>query len=210
MAFKKWFKERESGDINDNTKIALTALLTTLFILLDRIPFFRSGGALGAWIGFGGNLVPSVIALMIAGYVMGWRWAMLVGGIGNMIGSLMFPSPAGWWFEITLTWMIVGGIMGFLLFRKRTNTCRKLLIFMVIAITINIAIDIFVRQLFPTVRMDAPYWVGIGARSVPFIVLNSFVFAIVFPLVLSIGKPVERFLVSDKDENGDDETDEAL
>ena len=156
------------------------------------------------------TLVPPLFAglvpVVIAGYILGYKWAVLVAGAGNALGALIFPAGMGWWPERTVHWMLSALVIGLFVYRRgffgRSNL--KLVIGLICGLLLYWVMDVFLGAAIAYNRLGGDYWIRVGARALPLLGLAGVIFAISYPLVLSLKIPLERFLIEDEEEDDQD------
>jgi len=187
---KKIFSKKD--DMNDNTKIALTSLLVAIFIVnnrfLDPSPFWQA------------NISLAIVTVIIAAFVMGPKWAAIVGGLGDMIGALVFPRGGPFFFEFTLSWILIGIIFGIFLYRKRNTSNARLLVNLIISsLLVYILIQMGLTTLWLYLRFDAAWIALVAIRSWLFAILLVSQIVISLPLLIFLRKPIDKFLLTDDD-----------
>ena len=197
------FKAKD--DMNRNVKIALSGLLIALFVVSDRLAshwgwaFVIGGSEVNFRIG--------LVFVIITAYILGAFHAMMVAGIGNMLGGLLWPNPMGWWPEITIAWMLTGIIFGLLIYRQRAKTYLRLIILLIIAVFVNyILIDLVMRTTILQIRLGGDFWIRFVFRLWSLAIINLIIAGISYPLLAAMKKPINKFLVK---EDSDSEEDEA-
>lgn len=106
--------------------ITLTAMLTALQIILGnllQIPFLDKQYNFG------------IQPILIAGWLLGAPAAMLVGGLGDLVGAHLFPQGA-YFPGFTLTNVLVGLVCGLVL-HKRKPTLLRVCIAVICSMLIN-------------------------------------------------------------------------
>lgn len=89
-------------------RVVMAALLIVASIVLTRFLSIRTPIVT---IGFG------TIPIIISGICLGPKYAMLVGGLSDLIGALLFPSGA-YFFGFTISGCLTGLIYGLFLYGK--------------------------------------------------------------------------------------------
>ena len=182
--------------------IALIALLTALYLINDRL--LRINVFLG-WTAPSPAFSFSIVAVIIAGYVLGWRGGLLVALLGQLVGPAFWPIGGPIWLELTLSWAILGAIVGFVVYRRRNRTTLSLAINLAVALVFATIFMTFVNTAIAMFRFSFEgdwYWTQIGLRLWRFIVTHAIVFIICLPLIRGIARPIERFILIDTDTDG--------
>ena len=68
-----------------NKKVIIAALLLALFIILDRLVTINL-----EFLAINLSLLP----IMLAGMILGWKYALLIGALGDLIGAIFWPFGA--------------------------------------------------------------------------------------------------------------------
>ena len=75
----------EKYSISTNKKVIIAALLLALFIILDRLVTINL-----EFLAINLSLLP----IMLAGMILGWKYALLIGALGDLIGAIFWPFGA--------------------------------------------------------------------------------------------------------------------
>ena len=198
---KKFFRRggKPSDGINENIKIALIALLTGFYLVNDR--WLRINFFLG-WTAPNPSFSFAIVALVVAGYIMGIKGAVTVAALGQLIGPAFWPMGGPIWPELTFSWMLMGFVFGFFMYRKRNETRVRLAINLAISLIIAWAILTFVNTAFTIYRMDFGsvdwYFTQLFPRGWRYLVQNVVIAIIVFPLLIGLKRPIEKFLIDEE------------
>ena len=197
--FKRTFLEKD--DINSNTKIALSALLVAMFIVFDRFANIQP-----IWFI---RLSLATVPVMVAAYILGIKWAILVGALGDMLGAL-FVLPFGtYFFGFTFNWILIGAVFGLLLYRKRNKSDIWLLIKMIIAtVIVLVPVQMFLASYWLYAWFNNPpdpanrlgYFYIVGFRAWTFAIVAVIQVAVAWALCVAMKKPIEKFLVIDNED----------
>ena len=149
--------KRAHGNISVAEKIAYTALLVAMQVLLGKIltvPFFLPIKR----INFG------FLPVAVAGGLFGNLYAVLVGALGDVIGALLFPvGPLHLGF--TLTWALVGLLFGLFLYRHKVSWFRVVTVCLLVS-----ACNLFLNSYWLASIRHINYWVQIGERILFYLV----------------------------------------
>jgi len=194
--WKSFFNTRD--DMNSNTKIALSALLVAVFFVNNR--FFNPSPIWYA------NASLAIVAVMLAAFIMGAKWAAIVGGLGDIVGALTLPRGGAYFFGFTFNWILIGLIFGLLIYRGRNKTDRRLLINMIIASVLAYALvqiplaSFWLYWMFASVDT---YLVIAGTRAWIFAIVLVVQIIVAWPLCKFLREPIEKFLLIEDDEEDD-------
>ena len=148
---------------------------------------------------------------MIAAFVLGIKWAILVATLGDMLGALFVLQFGSYFFGFTLNWILAGAVFGLFLYRKRNEGKIKLLVNIIISsIIVLVPIQIFLGSYWLQVQFfpNLSYWYILGFRAWTFAIVMVIQIVVTWPLLLFIKDPIERFLVIDETEDDNLEPDD--
>ena len=187
-------KTRRREEISIYVKLVLSALLVAFFIVNNRFIAIRPMPF--------ATLSLAILAVIVAAFIMGPRWAMLVAGAAEALAAIMFPVGGAWWPEITVGWILAGLIFGFFLDR-RYNKCNKVLLVNLIlsSVFVYVIIHLFYMAGVFYFRLGAAFWtILLINRAWPFAVMMVIQIVIAFPLLAYLRRPIDKFLIADDEE----------
>lgn len=145
-----------------NTKdLVLISILIALNVVLSR---FLSISAWNIKIGF------TFVTLYISAYLYGPLISGMVGGIGDLIGSLLFPIGA-YFPGFTLTSFLMGVVFGLFLYRNSK--------------TLNIILACVINDVFFSLLLNT-LWIKILYNSNFFVLLSTRILQCVLMIVIEI------------------------
>lgn len=161
-------------------KMILTALLLALDIVLSRFLGIRVVN-----IAFSFGFVP----LILSAIWLGPKYSILVGGLTDLIGALLFP--VGQYFVgYTISAVIDGAIYGFLLYKKEGAEWSKkeFLIRLVIStFIVSVVCNLFLSSLWSYIAYGKAYLVALVAK----LPLEAIRFPIKIITILAVTKILE-------------------
>lgn len=107
-------------------KIILSGLLLAASIVINR---FLSINTSILSIGF------TFVPLMLSGIILGWKYSMIIAGLADLIGALLFPFGS-YFVGYTISSMLTGLVYGLLLYQKEFKFNKQFLIRLIISILI--------------------------------------------------------------------------
>ena len=108
-------------------KIIISALLLAASIVINR---FLSINTSILSIGF------TFVPLMLSGIILGWKYSLVIAGLADLIGALLFPFGS-FFIGYTISALLTGLVYGLLLYNKEGfKFNKKFLIRLIIAILI--------------------------------------------------------------------------
>ena len=108
-------------------KIVISSLLLAASIVINR---FLSINTSILSIGF------TFVPLMLAGIILGWKYSMIIAGLADLIGALLFPFGS-FFIGYTISALLTGIVYGLCLHRKNDfKVDKKFYIRLIIAILI--------------------------------------------------------------------------
>lgn len=135
-------------------KITIAAMLVALQVILGnvlQVPLMEKQYNFG------------FVPIAAAGALLGAPFAMIVGGLGDLLGSLLFPQGA-YFPGFTLTNVLVGLVCGLVLHRKKPSIIRC-----IIAVTLSLAvINLFLNSLWLSILYSSngrSYWGWVVMRA---------------------------------------------
>ncbi|MCL2846697.1 MAG: folate family ECF transporter S component [Firmicutes bacterium] len=216
---KNFFKKPIKGfrkmfgvpDMNPNVVLVVMALLIALFIILDGpaapAQFRAFGRTARDW-----TFAPA--ALIIAGYVLGPFGGLVVGALGDIISAIIMPRGA-YFPGFTASWAFSGFVFGLLLFRRYKWNKNKVMF--AVSLVIASLLSLFVDRIFAVsywlyhLGFIASFWVVLVNRIVLFSILYAIMVPVMYGVLLSLRKPIDRFLLIDipLDDADDDDEEEV-
>ncbi len=132
--------------------LVIIAMMTALEVVLSRFMSIPIGNSLK----FGFNFVP----ICVAAYLYGPLASVLVGGLGDLLGALLFPTNTIF-YGFTVTAALTGLVFGLFL-HKKYNFLRILFGVLVV----QIALTIFLDALWFNIYYGTPYTVMLATRAI--------------------------------------------
>lgn len=141
--------------ITKTKKIVISALLLAMFILLDRLLSINTQVL---------TINISLVSIMLAAMILGPYYAILIGALGDLIGSIFWPFGA-YNIGFTISSALTGLIFGMFLYEKpnsqnemSTENCKKSQFkFTLRAIISNILVTVFVNILLNSLWLKIMY-----------------------------------------------------
>ena len=148
----------------ETRKLVMVALLIGLNIVFSRII------SISAW---NFKISLTFTTLLVAGYLYGPLWAALVGGVGDLIGSLLFPIGA-YNPLFTVTAVVSGLIFGY--FHYDNTELRNT----ILACTINqFGVSLLLNSLFIAITYKTSYLALLSTRLIQCVVMLVLEFIII-------------------------------
>jgi len=132
--------------------LVVIAMMTALEVVLSRFLSIPIGETLK----FGFNFVP----ICVAAYLYGPVASLFVGGVGDFLGAVMFPSNT-YFYGFTVTAALTGLIFGIFL-NKKYSFLRILFSVLIV----QIALTVFLDALWFNVYYGNPYTVMLATRAI--------------------------------------------
>lgn len=136
---------------------------------------------IGTTLKFGFNFVP----ICVAAYLYGPVASLIVGGLGDFLGAVMFPSNT-FYYGFTLTALLTGLIFGLFL-HKKYNFVRILLSVLIV----QIALTIFLDALWFNIYYGSPYTVMLATRAIKagvMVVVQCVTLNLILPIMSKISR----------------------
>jgi len=148
------------------------------------------------------NLNFAILAIIVAAFIMGPWWAAIVGGLGDMLGALLWPF--GPYFPgFTLNFALIGFILGMFIYRKRIKGWASLAWRLAVGLLLSYLVLIGLHSLWMFTQRGLSFIPVALFRAWTVAILLIIIYVITLPLLKFLKSPVERFLTID-DEQLDD------
>ena len=161
-------------------KIVISALLLAASIVINR---FLSINTSILSIGF------TFVPLMLAGIILGWKYSMIIAGLADLIGALLFPFGS-FFIGYTVSAVLTGLVYGLCLYRKdEFKVDKKFCIRLIIAILI---VTIFINGGLNTL------WLLLTSKKATIAILPTrivkqlIMIPVMFITMVSLGKALEK------------------
>ena len=171
--------------ISEGKKTILAALLLATFIILDRFLTVNM-----QFLAINLSLIP----IMLAGMILGWRYSILIGALGDFIGATFWPFGAyfpGFTFSVGLA----GLIFGLFLYEtpnkeNKTFIVKSIVSTAIVLIIVNLLLD----SLWLNIMYKKAFIYYIGARAITQIVLFPIYVASIVVLEKVLKNPIKKYL----------------
>lgn len=161
-------------------RIVISALLLAASIVINR---FLSINTSILSIGF------TFVPLMLAGIILGWKYSMIIAGLADLIGALLFPFGS-FFIGYTVSAVLTGLVYGLCLYRKdEFKVDKKFCIRLIIAILI---VTIFINGGLNTL------WLLLTSKKATIAILPTrivkqlIMIPVMFITMVSLGKALEK------------------
>lgn len=157
--------------------LVLGALLVALYVVLG---FFK------IYITPDNRLSLTFIAVVVAGYVMGPVPAMVIGGLGDLVGFMIFPTGGAYFPGFTISAALSGLIYGLCLYKR---PLKQLIWWIILSrVLITVGISMFLNTVWNAILYRKAVQFIVIARVVKALIALPFQVAISFALVLLLEK----------------------
>ena len=177
--------------ISESKKTIVAALLLALFIILDRLITINT-----QFLAINLSLIP----IMLAGMILGWKHAMLVGAIGDVIGSIFWPFGAyfpGFTFSVGIS----GVIFGLFLYETPNKEKKH---FMLKSIASTAIVLVFINLILDSIWLKIMYGKAfsyyIGARAITQLVVFPIYVSSIIVLEMTLKKPIRKYLYKEEEQ----------
>ena len=147
----------EQYKISHSKKTILSALLLAMFIILDRLLTINT-----QFLTINLSLVP----IMLAGMILGWKYGILVGALGDLIGAIFWPFGA-YFPGFTISVGLSGLVFGLFLHETPNKEKKyfKLKAIISTAIVVGV-INLLLNSLWLNIMYGKAYTYYLGIRAV--------------------------------------------
>jgi len=175
--------------ISNGKKTILAALLLAMFIILDRLLTINT-----QFVVFNLSLIP----IMLAGMILGWQYAMLVGAFGDLIGAIFWPFGA-YFPGFTISVGLSGLIFGLFLHETPNKEKKHFKIKVVVSTAIVlIAINILLNALWLNIMYGKAYTYYLGIRVAAQAVTFPIYVATIILLEKKLKNPIMKYLYKEE------------
>ena len=176
--------------ISNAKKTILAALLLAMFIILDRLLTINT-----QFVVFNLSLIP----IMLAGMILGWQYAMLVGALGDLIGAIFWPFGAyfpGFTISVGLSGLIFG-----LFLHETPNKEKKYFKIKAIISTaiVLIVINLLLNALWLNIMYGKAYTYYLGIRVAAQAVTFPIYVATIIVLEKTLKNPIKKYLFKEEE-----------
>jgi len=176
---------RKATNISKFKKIALSALLIALHIVVTRYLSYQSEFL---------RLSFEAIPLMLAGMILGPGYAVLIGGVADVLGATVFATSGAPFFPgFTLSSVLIGCICGVLLYEtkeKPYSNLKFLILLICTEVIIYGTVTMFLTPLWLSIMYNKAASFIVAAR----LISKSIVVAIEIPVVFGIRLAIKPLL----------------
>lgn len=168
-------------------KIIVAAILLALLIVLSRFLSIKTELLVISF---------SFVPIMMSAILLGPKYAMLIAGLGDLIGALLFPFGA-YFPGFTLSAVITGLIYGLFLYRKpeKKVTDIKFIIMLVISSIIVLGVvNILITSVWLHMLYGSAYLVIMSARVVKQLIMAPIQVIVIFALYKSLNPVIEKYI----------------
>lgn len=169
----------------------LAALLLATFIILDRLLTINT-----QFLAINLSLIP----IMLAGMILGWKYACLIGAIGDLIGAILWPFGS-YFIGFTISAALAGLIFGLFLY-KNPNKEKKHFILKAIAsnLIVLICINLILNSIWLNIMYGKAFVYYMGARLIAQIVLFPIYTGTIILLEKSLKNKIKKYLYEGNEE----------
>ena len=154
---------------NTTRKIAISAMLIAFDVIFSRVLAFN---VLWAKLGFG------FAAVAVSAMLYGPEWAALTAAIGDIVGSLLFPTGA-YFPGFTATAAVTGIVFGLFLYGDRPNFKRSLFAALINCVLVTLVLNTLIIVLvFEPPELMPLIWTRAFETGVMLVAQTAVIYAI--------------------------------
>lgn len=148
----------------------------------------------------------SFIPIMLCAILLNWKWTILVSGLADLIGALLFPMGA-YFFGYTISAILTGLIYGLLINRKDKDwSNKKFIIRLIIACSISLLlVNGCLNTLWIYITTKSAFNVIVPVRIVKQLIMLPIQVAVIYLLYRIL--PIKKLYTKQLEDN--DETDDV-
>jgi len=177
--------------ISKGKKTILSALLLAIFIILDRLLTINT-----QFLALNLSLIP----IMLAGMILGWQYAMLIGALGDLIGAIFWPFGA-YFPGFTISVGLSGLIFGIFLYETPNKEKRHFGIKSIISTAIVIIlINLLLNSLWLNIMYGKAFTYYLSIRVVAQAVELPIYVTTIIILEKALKNPIKKYLYKEEQE----------
>lgn len=161
--------------MKNTRKLVFMALFVALDIVLTRLVGLMPSNIT--------RISLSFVVYAFAGTLFGPIYAAVTAGIGDLVGAILFPPVGGFFPGFTLSAVISGFVMGFIVLEEKNY--KKVTLLLLIATLIS---DVVLNTTWLTIITKAPFKVLLLQRLPGIIINNVIRFSVLFVLMKRMNK----------------------
>ncbi len=178
--------------ISESKKYILAALLLATFIILDRLITINT-----QFLAINLSLIP----LMLAGMILGWKYSMIIGALGDFIGAIFWPFGA-YFPGFTISTALAGLIFGLFLYKdpnkeKKNFVVKSISSTVIVLVVVNLILD----SIWINIMYKKAIYAFISARIITQIVVFPIYVTSIIILEKTLRNPIKKYLYKEEDEN---------
>ncbi len=175
--------------ISNMKKVILAALLLATFIILDRLLTINT-----QFLAINLSLMP----VMLAGMILGWKYAAVIGALGDLIGAIFWPFGA-YFPGFTISLALSGIIFGIFLY-KNPNKENKKFVFKAIISTLLVLgiVNLVLDSLWLNIMYGKAFIYYIGARAITQVVVFPIYVILIVVLEKVLRNPIKKYLYDEE------------
>lgn len=177
--------------ISKMKKTILAALLLATFIILDRLLTINTQILVI-------NL--SLIPLMITGMILGWKYGLLIGALGDLIGATFWPFGA-YFPGFTISTALAGLIFGLFLYETPNKEKKHFLLKSIIStVIVLVCVNLLLNSLWLKIMYGKAYVYYLSARAITQAVVFPIYVTSIVILEKTLRNPIKKYLYKEDDE----------
>lgn len=175
--------------ISHSKKTILAALLLATFIILDRLLTINT-----QFLAINLSLIP----IMLAGMILGWKYAFLVGALGDLIGAIFWPFGA-YFPGFTISVGLSGVIFGLFLYETPNKDKKYFKIKSVIStVIVLVMINLLLNSLWLNIMYGKAFTYYLSIRAVAQAVTFPIYVATIILLEKTLKNPIKKYLYKEE------------
>lgn len=181
----------EQRKISKSKKTILSALLLATFIILDRLLTINT-----QFLAVNLSLIP----IMLAGMILGWKYAMIVGILGDLIGAIFWPFGA-YFPGFTISVGLSGVVFGLFLYKnpnkeKKYFKLKAIISTAIVLVVINLILD----SVWLNIMYGKALMYYLGARAITQIIMFPIYVTTIIFLEKTLKNPIKKYIYKEEQE----------
>lgn len=175
--------------ISESKKTILSSLLLAIFIILDRLLTINTQFVV---------LNLSLVPIMVAGMILGWKYAMLIGILGDFIGAILWPFGE-YFLGFTISVGLSGLVFGLFLYETPNKPKKHFKIKAIFStLIVTIVINLLLNSLWLNIMYGKAYMYYLGIRVLAQVITFPLYIGTIIILEKTLKKPIKKYLYKEE------------
>lgn len=175
--------------MSKNKKIILSALLLALFIIFDRLLTMHTKIL---------EINLSLLTVMIAGIILGWKYSTIIAALGDLIGAFLWPFGS-YFVGFTISSALSGLIFGILLYKSPNSDNKNFKWKAIISnIIVFIVLKLFLDSFWLNIMYGKTFIYYLGIRANAQIIMLPINIILIIFIEKKLKEPIQKYLYKEE------------